>query len=96
MNKSNTSIHVPFLQRVIDLLRAQGTNCISTADLISFGYAQYSVDRETPVNRSWNAEVGRTLAASAKILGISEWEKKQRFKDADGNRSCCSVWKISV
>lgn len=94
MSKPNIPIFVSFLQQAVERLRERGDRETSTEKIITEAYLEYTVDRNIPVNRSWNARVGRTLKANAAELGLFEQRKKQRFRAADGRRSCCSVWGI--
>jgi 3-hydroxyisobutyrate dehydrogenase-like beta-hydroxyacid dehydrogenase len=94
MSNLKFPISISALRSAIERLRQQGVSETTTEKVIVEIEGEYAVDKETPVNDSRNAAVGRHLAAHAKQLRIVEKLAKQRFRAADGSRSCCSVWTI--
>lgn len=73
--------------------RENGCQQMTTVQVIRLLKGQFLSDYETPVHRSWNAGVGRTLSVLSEDLGIHR-SGDVRLKDDAGNRTRSAVWDL--
>jgi len=91
--RNNTEMLLPILSQTMGSVRDRGLRYVRTIDVIRSIKGQFLSDRNTPVAKSWNAALGRALAANAALLNIVPVETV-KVSDDSGRPTMCKVWKL--
>lgn len=79
---------------IIDRCRGDGSERRDTGFFIAADKGSFESNRGTPVCHSPNAAFGKFLSRNAAALGITRVRANARRRDARGNRTSATLWRI--
>lgn len=91
---NSISINEERLHQVLNEIRSGGVYSVLTTDIIEKYMGGFHINKQVPVNDSWNAQFGKYLKSHAAMLGILEETANEKVI-INNNPTSASRWVLN-